>query len=262
MSFIREYELVSFDPASATMLINLYTYDSGHVRQITGDLNIPVVLPVDSTGNVPVGNELTAFLNRHAISITPDSLLESVLNLGNVGGEVLNANAIYNMTGDVEATEEDLITAPADALWIPVLIIPDKTFTPVGNVYTRSIVAAVGGNYGAPIMGENFTGDPQPKIGLPQYQIMYQHIIGSTLKRVHHAKSRGFAQEAAVNDVTVLTAPEYIVGSWPLVYNQPNLADILNAGGDINDYIHYYYLEHEELTIPTSYARGWIAYGP
>ena len=263
MAFSRVYELVNFDPSTATLLINLFTYELGNTEdQITADIEVPVVLPVDSNGKVPVGTALTQFLNRHVISITPDSFLQSMLELKRFNGQVVNANEVYNETSDVEPTEADQITAPLTALWIPVLIIPDRTYTNSGTTFTRSIVAAVGGNNGAPIMGEQFVGDPQPKIGLPQYQLLNTYINGSVLKLVHHARSDGFPQEADItSNINLFTAPEYITALWPYVYNQDGLSSVLAGGGVLSDYQHYYYLEHDPLDIPVSYARGWIQYG-
>lgn len=262
MAFSRVYELVNFDPSTATLLINLFTYEVGdEENQITSDIDVPVVLPVDSTGKVPVGTALTQFLNRHVISITPDSMLQSLLELQRFNGQVVNANEVYNETSDVEPTEADQITAPLTALWIPVLIIPDRTYTNSGTVFTRSIIAAVGGNNGAPIMGEQFVGDPQPKVGLPQYRLLNNYINGSVLKLVHHSRSDGFPQEAnIVSNIDLFTAPEYITALWPYVYNQDGIDSILAGGGVLADYQHYYYLQHDPLTIPVSYARGWIQY--
>jgi hypothetical protein len=261
MAFTRQYDLVSFNPETATLLINLYTYEQGDDQQITADIDVPVVLPVDALGNVPTGLALTQFLDRHAISITPDAMLQSLLEKLRFGGSVLNANAMYNLTNDVEVDEEDLITIPNDKTWIPVLIFPDTTYNSNNTTFNRSIVAAVGGNLGAPILAEQFEGDPTDKVGQSQYLLLNQYMNGSILHRVHHAKSNGISQEANVTgNIYLLTAPEYIVESWPNVFNQTSVMDILQEGGNVTTYSRYYYIEHQPLSIPTTYARGWIEY--
>lgn len=260
MPFIRQYDLVSFNPETATVLINLYTYEQGDDQQITADLDAPVVLPVDSLGRVPVGTALTEFLDRHVISMTPDAMLQSSLELLRFGS-VVNANAMYNLTNDVEPDEEDLITIPNDKSWIPVLIFPDRTYNSTNNTFNRSIVAAVGGNAGAPIVGEQFEGDPTDKVGQSSYLLLNSYLNGAILHRVHHAKSEGISQESNLTgNIYLLPAPEYIVASWPSVFNQQSVYDILSEAGNVTQYSHYYYVEHQPLSIPTSYARGWIEY--
>ena len=262
MAFTRTYRLSKFDETTATLYIDLSTYKVGSTDRLTFDINVPVVLPVDDIGNVPTGSALTAFLDRHAISIAPDSFLYNVYNLSNFNDQVVNAAAIYTLTSTVEPNEVDPITVPNDKLWIPVLIFPDRVRTPTGSIFDRSIIAAVGGNLGAPYLGEQFVGDPEEKVGLAQYQLLDESMNGSKLHLVHHSRSAGITQEANVtSDIYHFEAPTYIVQSWPKVFNQPDLSQLLQDGADIQDYRHYYYIEHDPLTIADTPGRAWIEYG-
>lgn len=262
MAFTRQYDLVRFDATTATLYINLFTNEVGNTTQIiTADSEVPVVLPVDSEGNVPVGNALTTFLNRYVINITPDKMLQSKLELIRFGNQVHNANAMYNLTDDVEDSEVDQFSPPADSLWIPVVIFPDRTYTPSGDVFTRSVIAPVGGNFGDPIIQEVFPSNFQDRVGLSQYQLFKQYVTGGILKLVHHSKSNGVSQQAVITtSISDLQAPTYIVRSYPFIYNQDNIDGIISDGADISDYQHFFYLEHEPLSISVSYARAWFVY--
>lgn len=267
MSYSRSYEPVRFDPTSSTLFINVSGYSSG--VKIVEDKEVALVVPVSSTGLAPVDSELTVLIEEYIKYVLPDSYLQQVdtLRTYNV---VVNANAVYNLTSDIEYNEIDTVTIPEVASWVPVLIYPDTTYTPDGIVYTRSVIASVGGYLegelggaavaGDPKVSEPFASDPVSRLG--RYSLTPSRVNNGTLQYVHNSRNGpGITQTAQLTEsIYVSLAPEYIKLEYPFIYNNTNISAMISNGTDLSDYTHYYYVEHEPLSIPTTYARGWFQY--
>lgn len=267
MSYTRTFEPIRFDPTSSTLFIKVSGYSSG--VKIAEDEEVSYILPMSSNGSVPVDNELSSLLEEHVQYVMPDSYLRRV-DLLRTYNTVVNSNAVYNLTSDIEYNEVDLVTISSPISWVPILIFPDTSYTPNGTVYTRSVIASVGGYLdgelggiavpGDPKVGENFTNDPMSRLG--RYSLTPSRVNNGIIQLVHNSHNGpGLTQSVALTEhINILLAPEYIKLQYPYIYNSLDLLAMLSANVDMSDYTHYYYVEHEPLSIPTSYARGWFQY--
>jgi hypothetical protein len=267
MSYTRSFEPVRFDPTSSTLFIKVSGYSSG--IKIAEDAEVAYILPLSPTGNAPVGDELNDLLTEHVKYVMPESFLRRT-DLLRTYNTVANSNAVYNLTSDIEYNEIDTVTIPEDTSWVPVIIFPDTTYTTNGTVYTRSVIASVGGYLdgdlagvavaGDPKVGEQFTTDPLFRVG--RYSLTASRINNGVLQYVHNSRNGpGVTQAAAITEsIYSLLAPEYIVLEYPLIYNNTNISAMISNNVDLSDYLHYFYVEHEPLAIPTTYARGWFQY--
>lgn len=254
MSYQRTYNATLFDADTRTLSISVTATLNG--EEVANDPLVNVVIPIDANGVVLVDAELESFLNDYILSVMPDSYLDAQLALTTYG--VVNSAAMYQLTSDVEYESTDIVTPPAGVSWIPVIIFPDTVYTPTGGVYTRSVIAPVGGFNGVPYTSEVFQPDPLARVGGDNYSLEPALINGSILHYIHHSRS-ALSYVSSVNitgDIDSVLAPDYIIASYPKIWNQPN-ASLIPAH---STYTHLFYVEHEELTIPVSYARAWIEY--
>jgi len=254
--YTRTYERVRFDSTSSIMYINII----GHFGTdlISNDSEVPMVLPIDVNGNVPTGTVLNTLLTRFVLDAVPDSYLDNKLALFR-HSEVVNANTVFSSTTDIEEGETDTVAPPA-GYSIPVVIIPDRIKEST-NTFTRSIIAPVGGISGVPQLTPAYPADPLTRIGQSTYMLIHTLVNGGALHNVHHSRNPGPSYPTASLTSTLegLVASEYIISEYPNVYNQPNIVNLVSANG-INQYQHFYYVDHEPLEIPVAYARAWFKY--
>lgn len=103
MPYTTEYDLVSFDARSAIMYVRVRTLDGATV--IDTRENVPVRLPVDASGNVPEGAELTEIISSavsRSFSLAALAETERLARITDAGGVVLNAATIWAITEEVE----------------------------------------------------------------------------------------------------------------------------------------------------------------
>ena len=103
MPYTTEFDLVRFDARSATMYVRVRTLDGIIVIDTRED--VPVRLPVDSSGLVPVGAELTEIITSAvARSFSTAALAETerLARITDAGGAVTNAATIYALTEETE----------------------------------------------------------------------------------------------------------------------------------------------------------------
>ena len=145
--YTRTVNYIRFDPTTATLTISVDSYkDSVYVGN-TGE--IPCVLPVDNSGSVPAGSDLTDFVEAFAAGVVQPDVIDSAANLVAAGGLVSNAQDVYTLTMEAEPGE----TPGLEGYGLPVVIYPDRVYTPSGNVFTRSVIACVADSYAAPTGG-------------------------------------------------------------------------------------------------------------
>jgi hypothetical protein len=110
MPLTTNYDLVSFDAAQAIMYLRVRVLDGATVIETNED--VPVRIPVDVSGTVPVGAALTGVLDRAIARTFSETTLaekERLYNIESNGGLVVNRAAIYALTeqgenGTVETT--------------------------------------------------------------------------------------------------------------------------------------------------------------
>jgi len=250
MAIIRTYDLQNFDPVRALLKINVQVTEtvSNYSRTY---LDVPYWLPVGTDGTVPASGELNALLDRWVERVAPEEVIlrEAQLFIN----PVTNAADIYQLTSDIE---------PGEAIdnqfagFIPVLVFPDRIYTPTGNVFTRSIIAAVGGNNAAPANEVVFPVDAVSRVGTT-YILDNGNVGDGAYLRFARDQLPGsdYATVAITNSWSeTLYAPPYIVEEYPFVFRQPL------PPGDITNYLKFYYLEHEPLVIQTNFATAWFQY--
>lgn len=103
MPYTTEYDLVKFDASEAVMYVRVRTLDGATV--IDTRESVPVRLPVDSSGNVPEGAELSEIIASAVSRSFSTAALEETERLARItdaGGVVLNATTIWAITEEVE----------------------------------------------------------------------------------------------------------------------------------------------------------------
>jgi hypothetical protein len=99
MPFTTSYDTVRFDATEAILYLRVRVLDGA--TEVETNENVPVRLPVDASGLVPVGAELTTVLDR-AVSRTFSSTAlaekERLYNIAANGGLVVNRSVIYAIT--------------------------------------------------------------------------------------------------------------------------------------------------------------------
>lgn len=250
MAIIRTYDLQNFDPVRALLKINVQVTEtvSNYSRQYH---NVPFWLPVAPDGSVPSGGALNALLDTWAERVAPTEVIQREARL--FVNPVTNASDIYQLTSEIEPGEQ------IDNIFrnlIPVLVFPDRIYTPTGNVFTRSIIAAVGGSNAAPAGEVVFPVDAVSRVGTT-YILDNGNVGDGAALRFARDQLPGsdYATVAVTNswDQT-LYAPAYIIEQYPFVYRQPL------PPGDVTNYLKFYYLEHEPLVIRTNFATAWFQY--
>jgi hypothetical protein len=251
MAIIRTYDLQNFDPVRALLKINVQVTEtvSNYSRTY---LDVPFWLPVAPDGTVPSGGDLSALLDRWVERVAPEDVIlrEAQLFIAPVS----NASELYQLTSDIEPGEAiDNIFAGL----IPVLVYPDRIFTPTGNVFTRSIIAAVGGSNGAPSNADLvFPIDAVNREGTTYILDNGNVGTGAVLR---YARDQLPSSDYATVAITggwaeSLPAPAYVIEQYPFVFRQPL------PPGNFEDYLKYYYIEHEPLVIATNFGTAWIQY--
>jgi len=250
MAIIRTYDLQNFDPVRALLKINVQVTEtvSNYSRQY---LDVPFWLPVAPDGTVPSGGALNALLDRWVERVAPTDVIlrEAQLFIN----PVTNAGALYQLTSDIEPGEAiDNIFAG----FIPVLVFPDRIFTPTGTTFTRSIIAAVGGNNAAPANEVVFPEDAITRVGTTYILDNGNVGQGAVLR---YARDQLPNRDYATVSITGgwfegPIAPAYIVEQYPFVFRQPL------PPGNFEDYLKFYYIEHEPLIIQTNFATAWLQY--
>lgn len=145
--YSRTIDYIRFDATTATLTINVNAYADGVFATSTGE--VPCQLPVDAAGSVPSGQDLVDFVEAFAAGIVQPAVIDSAINLVNAGGSVSNAQDVFALTTETESGETPGLVGTG----VPVVIFPDRTYTPSGNVFTRSVIAAVGANSAVPETG-------------------------------------------------------------------------------------------------------------
>jgi hypothetical protein len=95
MPLTTNYDLVSFDAAQAIMYLRVRVLDGATVIETNED--VPVRIPVDVSGTVPVGAALTGVLDRAIARTFSETTLaekERLYNIESNGGLVINRAAI------------------------------------------------------------------------------------------------------------------------------------------------------------------------
>lgn len=249
MSIIRTYDLQNFDPVRALLKINVQVTEtvSGYSRTY---LDVPYWLPVATDGSVPSGGDLNALLDIWVERVAPEDVIlrEAQLFIN----PVTNASDLYQLTSDVEPGEA--IDNIFDGL-IPVIVFPDRIHTPSGNVFTRSVIAAVGGNNAAPAGEVVFPVDAVSRVGTTYILDNGNVGIGALLRYARDQVTTDYATvEITDGWAETLYAPAYIIEQYPFVFRQPL------PPGDVSEYLKFYYVEHQPLVISTNFATAWLQY--
>jgi hypothetical protein len=99
MPFTTSYDTVRFDATEAILYLRVRILDGATV--VETNENVPVRLPVDASGLVPVGAELTTVIERsvsRTFSSTTLAEKERVYNIAANGGLVVNRLSVYALT--------------------------------------------------------------------------------------------------------------------------------------------------------------------
>jgi hypothetical protein len=103
MPYTTEYDLVSFDAREAVIYVRVRTLDGATV--IDTRESVPVRLPVNASGLVPEGAELTEIITSAVARSFSTAALEETERLARItdaGGVVINAATIWAITEEVE----------------------------------------------------------------------------------------------------------------------------------------------------------------
>jgi hypothetical protein len=121
MPFTTSYDTVRFDATEAILYLRVRILDGA--TEVETNENVPVRLPVDASGLVPVGAELTTVLDR-AVSRTFSSTAlaekERLYNIAANGGLVVNRSAIYALTEEAESGSVEAVLVSISAYLEPV----------------------------------------------------------------------------------------------------------------------------------------------
>ncbi len=265
MSITRSYVLESFDATTACMYVTITGYDNLALTKTY--TTVPCYLPVDALGRVPTGVALTDFVENWIVDCMPDTDISSQHSLDSYGGSVVNAQDIYAITEVDEAGQQY-----SDG--IPVFIYPDRTYTPSGNIFTRSVIKAVGDLSAPPFDFAVMTATADD----PQWTLDNGNIYGSGNSRARLNAVQSITRNDPVQTVRIvgshngvwplsaggllegtLEPPGYIIQSYPYVYRS-TLTEEQLAGFGTTGVGKFYYVEHEPLTIRTSIGGGFFSY--
>ena len=250
MAIIRTYDLIRFDPEKALLVLNVQATEtvSGYSKSYLG---INYWLPVANDGTVPTGGALNILLDQWVTRVAPDEVILREAKLAEQ--PVTNASDIYQLTSEIEPGES---AGNIFAGLIPVVIFPDRVYTPSGNVFTRSVIAPVGGNYGAPDPEDVvFPADAIARVGTTYILDNGNVGDGAEIRFARGDINVDYATVAITNSWSEnLFAPQYIIDQYPYVFRTPL------PPGNFDDYLRYFYLEHEPLTVQYNYATGWFKY--
>ena len=250
MAIIRTYDLIRFDPEKAVITINVIATEtvSGYSRTYS---DLLYWLPVADDGTVPSGGALYTLLDQWVTRVAPDEVILRDAKLAE--NPVTNASSIYQLTSEVEPGEA---SGNIFAGLIPVVVFPDRVYTPSGNVFTRSIIAPVGGNNAAPSPDDVvFPADALTRVGTTYILDNGNVGDGAELRFARGNISDDYATVAITNSwAENLIPPTYIIEQYPYVFRQPL------PPGNFDDYCRFFYLEHEPLTINGNYGTAWFHY--
>ena len=123
MPLTTNYDQVRFDAATAIMYLRVRVLDGVTVIETNED--VPVRLPVDVSGAVPTGAELTAVIDRAVSRTFSETTLaekERLYNIASNGGLVVNRAAIYALTEQGAAGVAETELAGIEGYFTPVSV--------------------------------------------------------------------------------------------------------------------------------------------
>lgn len=250
MAIIRTYDLIRFDPEKAVLTVNVIATEtvSGYSRTYS---DVLYWLPVADDGSVPTGGALNILLDQWVTKVAPDEVIMRDARLAT--NPVINASDIYQLTSEIEPGES---SGNIFSGLIPVVVFPDRVYTSSGNVFTRSVIAPVGGIGGAPSDGDViFPVDAIARVGSTYILDNGNVGDGAELQFARSNINEDYATVAITNSWSEnLLPPAYIIDQYPFVFRTPL------PPGDFNDYLKFFYLEHEPLTISQNYGTAWFKY--
>jgi len=236
MAITTSYTLISFDPITAELQVDVEVFDNSLPILIT---TLIITLPVDDLGNVPTGTALTDIIDKKINYRLQGWIAQyNIQNNIPISG-VTNAEEIYALTLQVEADE-------IGGGQIYVLLTPNPDFIDVNNLCTRSIITVISGrnNFSRPF----YPGDPPVAIGIDNGNLSHGGSTG--LLRVRSgtlAEQPGVLEIPNAND----NAGDLPVAAW--VYTQyPNFLDGTTVTPEEGFDGYQYYIEHDPIEIDAS----------
>ena len=153
MPFTTSYDTVRFDATEAILYLRVRVLDGATV--VETNENVPVRLPVDASGLVPVGAELNTVIDR-AVSRTFSSTTlaekERLYNIAANGGLVVNRSAIYALTeeGASGSILAELVSISAYLVPVTSFVVDSAAGISVGSTFNTpwgsATITAVSGN--------------------------------------------------------------------------------------------------------------------
>lgn len=282
MAYQRNTELVRFDANTATLFLRITSTDTdlGVLETIE---DCPLRLPVDANGFVPTGAELDSLVANFAARQTSPARIAQLIaarRLVELGG-VQNPQAIFSVTEELEVDEFVDVDTPEDVTrysgMIPVILFPDRVFTPSGTSFTRSVMAAVGGE-GLPSTVPLITNESWPDLTYTDilaaftYGLDNGNIISGELRFVQSEnqvapEQAGPLEVTAASSDLLLPPPAYIIAAYPRVFDvrleYDPITGLAPDGFNFDEHLTYYYIEHDPVYVAPgdTYARAWFTYG-
>lgn len=185
MPYTTEYDLVKFDASAAVMYVRVRTLDGATV--IDTRENVPVRLPVDASGNVPEGAELTEIISSAVSRSFSTAALEETERLARItdaGGVVLNAATIWAITEEVEPESIVPISGYGALSLIGLPVVVDGSLGQTVWELTPDMLepeATVFVEWSWQYSEDRYTPFPSPPSDIVYYGPSQYNIVGSTL---------------------------------------------------------------------------------
>jgi hypothetical protein len=185
MPYTTEFDLVSFDARSAIMYVRVRTLDGATV--IDTRESVPVRLPVDASGLVPEGAELTEIISSavsRSFSTAALAETERLARITDAGGTVTNAATIWAITEEVEPESVVPILGYGALSLIGLPVVVDGSLGQTVWSLTPDMLepeATVFVEWSWQYSEDRYTPFPSPPSDIVYYGPSQYNIVGSTL---------------------------------------------------------------------------------